>query len=241
MSWRNAEALLTLRAEIDRAFPGRDRASDGGKGDAAHSTRTSDHNPWVIDASGIVGVVRAFDFDAGPGLHPDENNDVVGDTIVAAVVAAARRGHPAMTYGSYIIYEKTIYSYSYGFTARPYGGANPHESHVHVSVGRRRSAYDSTAPWGVNAPTAEVSLPVVSAARIYPGAVNGSVALVQKALNKVMGSSLTTDGNYGPMTTSVAKAYQTRLYGSGTGVDGDLGLDSLTKLGSSSGLFRAAP
>lgn len=236
MTWRNAEALLCLRAELDAAFPGRDRASDGGIGNVAHSTRTSDHNPWVVDANGI-GVVRAFDFDAGPGLLPDEAHDTAGDVLCAAVVAAARARHPAMTYGSYIIYERTIYSYTYGFEARPYNGTNPHDSHVHVSVGRARAAYDSRAAWGVRAP---VVLPVVDASNIYPGAPkHGHVVMVQQGLNRVMGAALTCDGLYGPNTTAVARGWQERLYGTGQGVDGDLGLDSLTKLGAACGLFRA--
>lgn len=241
MAWRNAEALLKLRAEFDAAFPNRDRASDGGRGDAAHSGRTSDHNPWVIDADG-VGVVRAFDFDAGVGLYPSESEDVPGDTLFTAVLAAAKAKHPAMTSGSYIIYERGLYSHANGWEREPYRGVNPHESHVHVSVGRARAAYDSKASWGISGGNATgnlVSQPLVDASNIFPGANNAQVALVQRALNKVMGSSLTADGDYGANTTAVAKAYQTQLYGSGVGVDGDLGLESLTKLGTASGLFRA--
>ncbi|MGB4989147.1 MAG: hypothetical protein WBO10_07930, partial [Pyrinomonadaceae bacterium] len=62
MSWRIAESLKKLREQINAEWPGRDKASDGGIGDAAHASRSSDHNPWVKDSRG-QGVVTAIDID----------------------------------------------------------------------------------------------------------------------------------------------------------------------------------
>jgi hypothetical protein len=62
MAWRNCNAfLLALAAEVNACWPNRDKASDGTVGDAAHATRTSDHNPFIV-VDGI-GVVRARDID----------------------------------------------------------------------------------------------------------------------------------------------------------------------------------
>jgi len=61
MAWRNCKASAVLVDEINRRWPGRDKTSDGTIGDAAHATRTSDHNPWIVVDK--VGVVRARDVD----------------------------------------------------------------------------------------------------------------------------------------------------------------------------------
>jgi|HigsolmetaAR201D_1030396.scaffolds.fasta_scaffold15936_2 hypothetical protein len=45
MAWRLARSLEQLRRQIDAAYPGRSKASDGTIGDVAHSQRNSDHNP----------------------------------------------------------------------------------------------------------------------------------------------------------------------------------------------------
>lgn len=57
MTWRLAAAAATLRDQVDKAYPRRDRSSDGTIGDQAHKLRISDHNP---DKSGFV---MALDLD----------------------------------------------------------------------------------------------------------------------------------------------------------------------------------
>jgi hypothetical protein len=60
MSWRAARSLLTLRDQIDAAFPNRNRTSDGYIGDANHQSGDSDHNPRFGP-----GVVTAAEGDPG--------------------------------------------------------------------------------------------------------------------------------------------------------------------------------
>lgn len=138
-----------------------------------------------------------------------------------------------------IIYDRRIWS-----AAQPggayYGGVSPHYDHVHAELtataGRYLTLATCISRLGGPAPGR------VSAAKVYPAApASESVRLVQAALNAAVGSTLTADGRYGPMTVAVAKQWQTRLYGSGAGVDGDLGPESLTVLGNVTRLFRVQP
>jgi hypothetical protein len=57
MSWKLAAAAVTLRDQVNKRYPKRDRASDGTIGDKAHRRRISQHNP---DKSGYV---MALDLD----------------------------------------------------------------------------------------------------------------------------------------------------------------------------------
>ena len=58
MSWRVADCLEILKAEVDERWPERDTASDGAIGDERHQQDpTSDHNAFIKDSDG-VGVVR---------------------------------------------------------------------------------------------------------------------------------------------------------------------------------------
>ena len=132
-----ARSLDTLLNEVNRAAPGRSKISDGGIGDAAHASRSSDHNPWIKDSSG-VGVVRARDFTHDPG-------DFSADEL-AHHVASILGKHPALGSGAYVIWNWLIIStsrLSEGW--RPYTGSNGHTKHVHVSVGT--SGYDNTQGW----------------------------------------------------------------------------------------------
>lgn len=59
MSWKLAAAASTLRDQVNKRYPKRDRASDGTIGDQAHKARgkLSDHNPDK------TGYVMALDLD----------------------------------------------------------------------------------------------------------------------------------------------------------------------------------
>jgi hypothetical protein len=136
--WRNCRASITLADEINRRWPGRDRASDGTVGDAAHATRTSDHNPWVVVDG--VGVVRARDID---------KDGIDAPWLVEHLRALGAAGDPRLTGGGYIIFNRRITRPD--FTGwREYTGSNPHTSHAHVSFSRDRAGFDSAAPWAIH-------------------------------------------------------------------------------------------
>lgn len=143
MSWRVANSLDVLLDEINDAAPNRSKISDGSIGDAAHASRDSDHNPWVIDRNG-VGVVRARDFTHDPAGGLDCND------LARELEQLYRGGHPALGSGAYTIWRRRILSrdrLAEGW--RTYSGSNPHDHHLHQSVARAAAGYDSTAPWGV--------------------------------------------------------------------------------------------
>ncbi len=135
MSWRVSKALLTLRAEVDKAHPGRSTVSDGTVGDTSHSARVSDHNP---DENGIV---HAWDVTVWDDGDPDSLDDVAQP--LAEFLRAGR--DPRV---KYVIHRGRMFrSYAKpGIPAwewSPYTGPNGHFHHVHVSV-----YGDDGAPWG---------------------------------------------------------------------------------------------
>jgi hypothetical protein len=131
-SWRLARALQVLNAEIQRAHPGTTVWSIG---DSDHADRPSDHNP---NASGVV---CAIDVLGNAGLD-------LGD-FAAHLVA---HPHPAI---KYVIYRRRIWSRARASEGwRPYSGSNPHDTHVHASVGvgpdgKSTGPYDNQSPWGI--------------------------------------------------------------------------------------------
>jgi hypothetical protein len=150
LAWRVARSLLTLRDQIDRRFPSRNRASDGYIGDANHQNTTSDHNPWYGP-----GIVTAADWTHDPGVGFD----------IDAFTDQLAESH------DYRI--KYIIANGWILDSRPqfnpwqwvkYSGSNPHTSHVHLSV-MATPACDDTAPWripmlGGGSPTPPAPQPV---------------------------------------------------------------------------------
>lgn len=135
-TWRVAKSLLKLFKQINTACPSRSRVSDGTIGDAAHSKRQSDHNPWVKD--GNVGVVTAIDV-----THDPERGCDAGE-IVKELVASR---DPRI---KYIIYNRQIISSSVEpWKWRKYRGANPHTKHFHISVSSNKNLYDDERDWTV--------------------------------------------------------------------------------------------
>lgn len=135
--WRIAAALEVLRTEINLMAPQRSKLSDGAIGDAAHATRDSDHNPWVIDQG--QGVVTAIDVTHDP-VHC--SGQQLADTFQLLKDPRIK----------YVIWNRQIMSSSISpWTWRPYKGTNPHNKHVHISVLPEKARYDSTQPWRISA------------------------------------------------------------------------------------------
>lgn len=143
MAYRRARALDVYVSEIDAAAPHRSKVSDGWIGDAAHASRDSDHNPWVILAG--EGIVRAEDITHDPAGGVDCNELA---TALAALIAVG--AHPALRSGAYVIWDGRIFSFDRRDEGwRPYTGSNSHTHHCHLSVSLDPAGFDSTLPWGV--------------------------------------------------------------------------------------------
>lgn len=122
--WQLCAAGLTLRDQINRAFPDRDRRSDGSVGDSSHQSRgsKSDHNP---DSNGWV---RAIDIDAN--LSTDAKAAYV---LANQLRVLARRDRRL----SYIIFNRRFASRRTLWRFISYRGINPHEKHIHVSFTKK--------------------------------------------------------------------------------------------------------
>lgn len=138
MSWRVANSLLTLRDQIDAAWPDRSRASDGTIGDAAHAASVSDHNPDQF------GVVRALDITHDPihGCDIDQLSDALANSHDERI--------------SYIIACRLITGPAYDWAWYDYDGDDPHANHLHLSVVNTSQA-DSTYPWNIGTFALEIT------------------------------------------------------------------------------------
>jgi hypothetical protein len=140
-SWRLAKSLIALYSQIDTKFPLRNKSGDGTIAGAAHHRRNpkSDHEP---DANGVV---RALDITHDPAHGVDtyrlaENLRIGRDRRIKYVISqckifgdegyASRNGVSPWTWGHY-------------------GGSNPHDTHVHVSVNASDALADDISAWSL--------------------------------------------------------------------------------------------
>lgn len=134
MAWKLAPALAALISDVNQAWPDRSKASDGTIGDASHSARKSEHNPNREPDDDVPdGYVTAADIDKD-GIDPAR--------LLRVLIADQRVW--------YVIWDRHIYSRTYGFKKRPYNGSNPHTGHLHVSLVQTRAACDDTSNWGLS-------------------------------------------------------------------------------------------
>lgn len=116
---------VTLRDQIDRRWPKRDKKSDGWIGDQAHSTRVSDHNP------NKAGIVHAIDIDEGLGTFSKGGTARVLANQLADYAAS---GLPGSNRIKNIVYENRVASGTYRKTWWTWRHGNyGHEGHIHVS------------------------------------------------------------------------------------------------------------
>lgn len=191
MSWRVAPALQKFRSQLDDTFPGRARP-DGTIGDAAHSSRTSDHNP---DGDGVVCAVDVKRLSAS----------VDSDRLARALV---RSRDPRI---KYVISRGRMWS-SYparGYAAwaeRPYDGPNAHADHMHLSV--TQAGKRSVGSWSA---VAALAKPQHSEEDIV-ASIDDLRTVVRDEINRLSGGPRRrdADGNVidgDPQTISVADVY----------------------------------
>lgn len=191
--WRLAHSLEKLRAQVNAARPNRSKSSDGSIGDAAHASRSSDHNPWISDGS--MGVVSAIDI----------THDPKGGFDSYAFAEWLRTKKDKRV--KYVISNKRIFSsVSSPWSWRPYSGSNPHDHHVHCSVQSTKALYDSTADWDIagfftgEAPgPGEPDKPT-----LRRGDQGQAVKELQEKLN------IEADGYFGPDTEAAVTHFQQR-------------------------------
>lgn len=124
MSWSLVAGADTLRDQINKRWPKRDKRSDGAKGDDAHAARTSDHNP---DRNGIV---HAIDIDED--LRGSKNDNLwLADQIIA-YARMRRAGYERL---KYVIYEDRLASGTYPqhFWTWRFDDKLDHTMHMHIS------------------------------------------------------------------------------------------------------------
>lgn len=127
MAWRLANSLITLRDQINKNYPGRNKASDGTIGDAAHASSVSQHNP------NSAGVVTAFDITHDPAHRLD------GGSLAESLTKDGRTW--------YVIWNNRIWEEGQWIT---YNGSDPHTSHVHISTSQESKMYDNGGLWNLN-------------------------------------------------------------------------------------------
>jgi len=203
--WRVAASLLTLRDQVNAAWPNRNRASDGTIGDARHRSRSSDHNPWIRDGS--VDVVSALDITHDPASGCD----------AARIAASIRQSQDKRV--KYIIWNRRICNSSPlegqpAWNWRPYRGANPHDKHVHISVKSAKSHYDDTSAWQLGASAVPVIAdPVGPEASSRPTLRRRSRGAAVEELQKLLRRHefrIRVDGGFGAATEQAVKDFQER-------------------------------
>jgi len=121
-------AGVTLRKQVDRRWPGRDKRSDGWIGDRAHSQRKSDHNP---DKDGWV---HALDIDENMGKRGRWRNGRSARRLANQLRLYAGSGLAGSERVKYVVYEGRLASGTYRskwWQWRP--GNWGHYHHIHVS------------------------------------------------------------------------------------------------------------
>lgn len=196
---RLARALTQLRSEVNAKWPDRSKDSDGWIGDAAHASRSSDHNPWIHDPDG-TRVVSAIDITHDPAKGFDS---------YAFAEWLRTQRDPRI---KYVISNRRIFSSeSSPWQWRRYSGSNPHDHHVHISVQEDKAHYDDVRAWGVSPITLTVSPPAQQPRgvpqTIRKGSTGDDVKTLQVRLSN-HGFKLDTTGNFDDRTDYVVRRWQ---------------------------------
>lgn len=122
---RLVKAGVTLRDQLNKAFPSRDKKSDGWIGDSAHQARKSDHNP---DRNGWVHALDIDEDFLGNGKGQKKAKQFADE-----LIKLAREGKDGGRL-KYVVYENAIASGTYKNKFWVWRTGNwGHTEHVHVS------------------------------------------------------------------------------------------------------------
>ncbi len=217
VNWRVQENLKAITRDVKAKRP---KATVYSVGDASHQSRASDHNPYNW---GYGIVVSAIDIMIRNGFTKADGDAVLKELIGRSDI-------------QYIIWNRYIYSRTYGWAKRRYYGNDPHTDHVHVSA-RHTSAADKDLRGlpkflGKNVtPKPSKPAPVVKppvkkpvSADLVVGSKGAEVKKLQTGLKKsfkAYAGSLSVDGDFGPATQRAVKEFQRRV---GLKADGIVGV-----------------
>ncbi|UQU66568.1 hypothetical protein COUCH_10020 [Couchioplanes caeruleus] len=146
-SWILVPCLVSLRNEFNQLAPNRDKASDGSIGDTSHAASSSDHNP---DETGNTPYEDSDRINEVHAIDVDDDLRESGWTMtrcVEIIVTRHREGRDDRLQN--VIYNRRIWSRSWGWTARSYTGASPHTEHAHFSARYTTAQERDTSPWGL--------------------------------------------------------------------------------------------
>ncbi len=128
---------VTLRNQINKRWPKRDKRSDGWIGDKAHAGRQSDHTP---DDRGLV---HALDIDAD--LDPKDPG--AAQRLANQIVAYAASGIPGANRIKYVVFNDQIASGTYPTSMWKWRGSGyGHMHHIHVSFSTKGENNAQTYP-----------------------------------------------------------------------------------------------
>ena len=220
-SWILIPCLQSLRNEFNELAPNRDKASDGSIGDPAHAASSSDHNPdetgrTPYEDSDSINEVHAIDVDDDLRLP-----GVTMQSRVNLIVERHRTGKDDRLQN--VIYNRVIWSRTWGWTPRAYTGASPHTEHAHFSARYTTAQEKDTRPWGIlEEPPLDAKfeyfnahLPVIPYGHDDARGIKGSdgrvdktgyVRRIQTMLDMLLPGEVTIDGDYGKQTKAAVAA-----------------------------------
>lgn len=139
-AWRPVAGITTLRDQVNRRWPKRDRRSDGIIGDKAHQNRTSDHN---LDSRGLV---HALDIDKD--LDPKDPH--AAQRLANQLRDYAASGLPGSNRIKYIVFNDQVCSGTYAASRWVWRGSGyGHYDHIHVSFTTKGEANGQKFPLSI--------------------------------------------------------------------------------------------